>query len=247
MKKNKNLIKLNKRLLVLGLGVAGLIIGLTIYFKTRPIPPQVAEVGGGDTCAINLRGLTMENICGNNSFKKATATCRIPGNVTSNDIDLLAKGECLNYNKIYRKAREACGETCTQAPPASPRPSTTKPLPSGCTYSKVQCIQAPCDPVVICNPTVSPLPSPSPFPSYNPYPSATCKPRPACLDAVNPCKISDRDGAYCATLETTSQPSFSAIIYPNPSDIVVPTRKLSNCINFFGRHICWPGIRPQLD
>ena len=51
-------------------------------------------------------------------------------------------------------------------------------VPAGCTCQSVQCIQAPCDPIVVC--------------------PGQCTPRPACLDAVpRPCMIAEPQSGWC--------------------------------------------------
>lgn len=48
--------------------------------------------------------------------------------------------------------------------------------PSGCYYLQVQCVRAPCNPVLVC-----------PTPPYGPSP--TCTPRPRCLDTNPRCLL----------------------------------------------------------
>lgn len=58
-----------------------------------------------------------------------------------------------------------------------PTPSPTPP--PGCHYQQVQCIQAPCDQILVCaTPTATPYHSPSPTPTKSPSPSPTSSPSP---------------------------------------------------------------------
>lgn len=49
----------------------------------------------------------------------------------------------------------------TPTPSATPLPSPVPTPPSGCYYQQVQCIQAPCNPILVC-PSPTPIPSPTP-------------------------------------------------------------------------------------
>jgi hypothetical protein len=64
------------------------------------------------------------------------------------------------------------------------------PLPTGCVYKEVQCIQAPCDPIVVCTspvpPSGSPLPSSSPRPSVSPSPRPTPPTTPSPRPSMSP-------------------------------------------------------------
>ena len=73
------------------------------------------------------------------------------------------------------------------SPPSPATPPTLQigepTPPSGCYYLQVQCVRAPCDPILVC-------PSPT---IHNPQPtttiSPTCTPRPKCLDATPRCLL----------------------------------------------------------
>jgi len=79
--------------------------------------------------------------------------------------------------------------------------------PKGCFYQDVQCIQAPCDPVIVC-PSIGPVPSgcryqqvqciQAPCPPQIVCPAPTCIPRPACLDAKPSCDIAEPAGGWCS-------------------------------------------------
>ena len=70
--------------------------------------------------------------------------------------------------------------------------------PAGCTCQAVQCLRAPCDPIVTCPNQCVPRPAcldavPAACEIAEPAggwcPPATCRPRPACLDENPPCEI----------------------------------------------------------
>lgn len=61
------------------------------------------------------------------------------------------------------------------------RQPTTNNLQPGCHYQQVQCIRAPCDPILVC-----PTP-PSGVTGTLSVPTPTCTPRPKCLDANPRC------------------------------------------------------------
>lgn len=67
-----------------------------------------------------------------------------------------------------------CPQSST-TPPTQPRPTNT-PVPSGCYYQEVKCIQAPCDKILVCNPSPTPIPTPtySTAPSATPSANSTC-------------------------------------------------------------------------
>lgn len=84
---------------------------------------------------------------------------------------------------------------------------TPKPSP-GCYYQNVQCIQAPCDPILVC-------------------PTPTCRPRPPCLDAEPRCLLPETED-MCPT--TTPKPSpgcyyqqVQCFKEPCPPILVCPT------------------------
>ncbi len=63
-------------------------------------------------------------------------------------------------------------DMCPRSPVPSPtifydpRPTPT-PVPQGCYYQQIQCVRAPCNPVLICaspSPTLKPKPTPTPTP-----------------------------------------------------------------------------------
>lgn len=70
---------------------------------------------------------------------------------------------CLDSNPPCKMAVQNMCETTT-----SPIPKSS-PLPSGCSYQRVQCVQAPCPPQIVCTVTTSsPTPSiPTPTPDYS--------------------------------------------------------------------------------
>lgn len=81
---------------------------------------------------------------------------------------------------------------------------TTPPNPpEGCNYQKVQCIKAPCNPVLIC---ASNTPSSEP--------RATCRPRPACLDSTPRCMIAET--VDMCPPRTKPTPSPTPLVTPTP-------------------------------
>jgi len=85
--------------------------------------------------------------------------------------------------------------------------TTGRVPPKGCFYQDVQCVQAPCDPVIVC-PSIGPVPSgcryqpvqciQAPCPPQIICPAPTCIPRPACLDAKPSCDIAEPADGWCS-------------------------------------------------
>ncbi len=64
------------------------------------------------------------------------------------------------------------------AEPESLPPLRGCTAPPGCTCQVIECIKAPCDPLISC-------------------PMASCSPRPACLDETVPCATTEPTGGWC--------------------------------------------------
>ena len=98
----------------------------------------------------------------------------------SADKTLLNYSRCSQMGGIYNQCYSTdCVAVCTINKPksggsdisATPRPNPFyPPLDNGCYYQEVQCIQAPCNPIVVC-PTPTPTSSPIPWPNPTPTPS----------------------------------------------------------------------------
>jgi hypothetical protein len=67
-------------------------------------------------------------------------------------------------------------------PTPSPWGYIETPAPSGCYYKQIQCIRAPCNPILVC-------------PSTTIKPS--CNPRPPCLDTKPACKLPEPEEGWC--------------------------------------------------
>jgi hypothetical protein len=134
-----------------------------------------------------LSDLQLSVSCGDNMFKSAVITCADKSSVTENTAT-----SCRTAELWYKEASVKCSNKCiaTATPVASEisRPPATpslSPAPSGCTYQNVQCVKAPCNPVLVCAVQTSLAPSPvasavpSPVPSS--IPSIPPSPRPSLL------------------------------------------------------------------
>jgi hypothetical protein len=101
-------------------------------------------------------------------------------------------------------------------PLGSPSPT---PLPSGCHYSRVQCIQAPCDPEIVCSTgSTQPIYVSSPVPATTSVPTSAGSPQ--CQIYYPPCQQ-----RICASGENCVQPDCSPITVcssPTPSSSPVP-------------------------
>ena len=124
---------------------------------------QIDFASGPDySCDKNiLLSFQVSSPCGVQSFSKYTARCTSGRNriVSHNPDDNGAS--CKTIGAWLKIAESRCPSVCP-----SPKPSST-PLPSGCYYQEVQCIQAPCEPILVC---------PSPAPSGCYYEQYKCKP-----------------------------------------------------------------------
>lgn len=100
---------------------------------------------------------------------------------------------------------QCTGPTITRTPTPTP--------PVGCYYQQVQCIQAPCDPVLICR---------TPTPTVSRTPTPTCIPRPACLDATPACRIAELPN-FCPRKTPTPTPRISRTPTPTPRISRTPT------------------------
>lgn len=163
------------------------VVMLTVYLLYRQVvsPSQVAQIASDTksvSCQTLVESISFNTECGEGYFKTATYTCK---NGVSQK---LGGGSCQNSVEMIAEAQKICGQICNVAlssPYASSRPSpipsnppkpTDSPLPSGCYYQQVQCVQAPCEKLVVCNTANSPIPSPvasrapSPIPSQVPSP-----------------------------------------------------------------------------
>lgn len=134
-----------------------------------------------------ISDLQLSVSCGDNLFKSAVITCADKSSITENTAT-----SCRTAEAWYKEASVKCSNKCiaTPTPVASEisRPPVTpslSPAPSGCTYQNVQCVKAPCNPVLVCAVQSSLAPSPvasavpSPVPSS--IPSIPPSPRPSLL------------------------------------------------------------------
>ncbi|EKD79900.1 MAG: hypothetical protein ACD_40C00267G0001 [uncultured bacterium] len=88
---------------------------------------------------------------------------------------------------------------------SKPLISTPPNPPPGCSYQKVECINAPCDPVLICS---------SSTPSQ--MPRSTCRPRPACLDSTPRCMIAETEDMCPPSTKPTPSPKPFVSSTPTP-------------------------------
>jgi hypothetical protein len=85
-----------------------------------------------------------------------------------------------------------------------------KPAPTGCYYQQVQCIQAPCNPVLVC---------------ASPTPKGSCTPRPACLDSNPACMIAlAPEQEFCPVSSTKPSPIAPPTCRAQVSSLKLSTR-----------------------
>lgn len=114
-------------------------------------PPAYVPVSCG------VSDLQLMGTCGDNMFSSATTTCA-DGSIVKSDLP----SSCKNAADWYTFASDKCANKCMSTPPPIASESAkpiTSPVPSGCFYQAVQCIKAPCDPVLVC--TVRPTSTPT--------------------------------------------------------------------------------------
>ncbi len=104
---------------------------------------------------------------------------------------------------------------------SAPLVNTPPAPPTGCYYQNVQCIQAPCNPVLVCSSSTP-----------RPTPTTSCKPRPACLDANPHCMMPETE-SYCpppATTTPSGRPDFSPMPYETATPKPSPTSLPASCL-----------------
>lgn len=183
---------------VLTLGIV-IMIGWRMFSQ----PEGIFVVNNTEPLAqCGLINLEFNTRCGKDLYQGATITCA-DGTITQENSPAL----CRPIEKWYTYATMACQDKCVPSPtplrssppnPCScppgaacklPAECNPSPAPSGCTYKQVQCIQAPCDPVLECN-------------LSSPRPQACTKIAGSCLNNARVCQtFSDgcQQAKICAT------------------------------------------------
>lgn len=116
-------------------------------------------------------------------------------------------GQCVSFTDGCQRS-ERCAVPYRECDSRQP---VTQPVPpAGCYYQQVQCVRAPCNPILVCQ-------SPTPRPS--------CAPRPACLDGNPACMVAMPEQGWCPA----SSPRPTPTPIPTPTcQTGVASLKLSN-------------------
>jgi hypothetical protein len=98
-----------------------------------------------------------------------------------------------------------------------PLTNTPPAPPEGCYYQNVQCIQAPCNPVLVCSSSAP-----------RPTPGVSCKPRPACLDQNPHCMLPETED-MCPAGSSAPAPTGRPTMSPLPAESARPSQLPASC------------------